>query len=160
MAFVRDKNKNKPKKRKWSREVPSPAYQLVESIRVDGRPRQKVLVHLGRFPTVDKALEAWPKEVEWHRRFAADYRHDAELIRRGEAWITGRKRKKYVTSKPRKSASEGDRATSEYWQYWQRGLSVKSAEEGDLWADEYEKWAEVLERKLHRLLDLRERGVA
>jgi hypothetical protein len=39
-------------------------YQLVESRRVDGEPRQRVLLHLGHHPTVEEALEAWPKEIE------------------------------------------------------------------------------------------------
>ena len=37
-------------------------YQLVESRRVDGKPRQKVLVHLGHHPTVNDALKQWPRE--------------------------------------------------------------------------------------------------
>ncbi|MDP8952498.1 MAG: hypothetical protein M3N18_09710 [Actinomycetota bacterium] len=32
-------------------------YQLVESRRVDGQPRQKVLIHLGRYPAVEDALK-------------------------------------------------------------------------------------------------------
>ena len=37
-------------------------YQSVESRRVDGEPRQKVLVHLGEHPTVDDALKKRPRE--------------------------------------------------------------------------------------------------
>lgn len=47
-----------------------PYYQLVESCRVDGRPRQRVLVHLGDHPTVGAALKAWPKEINRLRRGA------------------------------------------------------------------------------------------
>ena len=43
-------------------------YQLVESRRVDGKPRQKVLVHLGHHKTVDEALKRWPREVGRLRR--------------------------------------------------------------------------------------------
>jgi hypothetical protein len=43
-------------------------YQLVESRRVDGKPRQKVLVHLGHHPTVDDALKRWPRDVGRLRR--------------------------------------------------------------------------------------------
>lgn len=43
-------------------------YQLVESRRVDGKPRQKVLVHLGQHPTIDEALKRWPREVGRLRR--------------------------------------------------------------------------------------------
>ena len=53
-------------------------YQLVESRRVDGKPRQKVLLHLGRHPTVDAALKNWPREVKRLRRLAARKRRDAE----------------------------------------------------------------------------------
>ena len=45
-------------------------YQLVENHRVDGKPRQRVIVHLGKEPTVDAALEEWPKEIERLRRRA------------------------------------------------------------------------------------------
>ena len=49
-------------------------YQLVESHRVEGKPRQKVLVHLGKHPTVDEALGAWPKEIEQLRYLAREGR--------------------------------------------------------------------------------------
>jgi hypothetical protein len=45
-------------------------YQLVENRRVDGKPRQKVLVHLGVHPTVDDALKTWPREISRLRRRA------------------------------------------------------------------------------------------
>jgi len=45
-------------------------YQLVESHRVDGKPRQRVIMHLGKEPTVDAALENWPKEIKYLRRRA------------------------------------------------------------------------------------------
>jgi hypothetical protein len=38
-------------------------YQLVEAHRVDGKPRQKVLVHLNKHTTVDDALQSWPTEI-------------------------------------------------------------------------------------------------
>lgn len=54
-------------RRKTSRS--SDVYQLVESRRVDGEPRQRVLLHLGRYPSVDDALAAWPQDVkQLHRR--------------------------------------------------------------------------------------------
>ena len=52
-------------------------YQLVESHRVEGKPRQKVLVHLGNYPTVDEALKAWPREVGGLRRKGNDQAADA-----------------------------------------------------------------------------------
>jgi hypothetical protein len=45
-------------------------YQLVQSHRVDGKPRQRVLVHLNKHTTVDAALESWPKEISNLRRNA------------------------------------------------------------------------------------------
>ena len=45
-------------------------YQLVENHRVDGKPRQRVIMHLGKEPTVDGALENWPKEIKGLRRRA------------------------------------------------------------------------------------------
>ncbi len=38
-------------------------YQLVESRRADGQPRQKVVMHLGSPATVDEALKSWPREI-------------------------------------------------------------------------------------------------
>ena len=63
MAYVRKK------------EVKGGVYhQLVESRRVGGQPRQKVLVHLGKHQTVDDALEAWPEQIERLRRLAREQR--------------------------------------------------------------------------------------
>lgn len=56
-------------------------YQLVESIRVDGKPRQKVLVHLNGHPTVDEALKEWPQEIRELRRDAATKRESATKSR-------------------------------------------------------------------------------
>jgi hypothetical protein len=69
MAFVRRK-----------RVGPYEYYQLVESYLVDGKPRQRVLLHLGRYPTVEAALEGWPKEVEGLRRYAHQRRDKAEQL--------------------------------------------------------------------------------
>lgn len=49
-------------------------YQLVESRRVNGKPRQKVLLHLGRHATVEEALKKWPREIKKLRRDAAKER--------------------------------------------------------------------------------------
>jgi hypothetical protein len=50
-------------------------YQLVQSHRVDGEPRQRMLVHLGKHPTtVDDALREWPKEIERLRHLAVGQR--------------------------------------------------------------------------------------
>lgn len=42
-------------------------YQLVRSYRDDaGKPRQRMLVHLGEHPTPEAAMAAWPVEIEKH----------------------------------------------------------------------------------------------
>ena len=66
MAFVRTK---KVRGREY--------HQLVESRRVDGEPRQTVLVHLGEHATADAALEEWPKEIRCLRRLATRQRKAA-----------------------------------------------------------------------------------
>lgn len=66
MAFVRTK---KVKGKEY--------YQLVESRRVGGEPRQKVLVHLGHHPSVEDALSNWPKEIQRRRRYATRERKSA-----------------------------------------------------------------------------------
>ena len=63
MAYVRKKT---VKNREY--------FQLVESRRVDGKPRQHVLVHLGQHPTVEEALKAWPKEIKKLRNLACKER--------------------------------------------------------------------------------------
>ena len=72
MAFVRTK-------RVRGREY----HQLVESRRVDGEPRQTVLVHLGKHDTADAALEAWPKEIRRLRRLATRQRKAAVELPEG-----------------------------------------------------------------------------
>src|SRR3954453_23615852 len=78
MAFVRRK-----------RVGPYEYYQLVESRWVDGKPRQRVLLHLGRYATVEAALEGWPKEIEGLRRFTHQRRQKAEqLTKNGSSQAT------------------------------------------------------------------------
>lgn len=72
MAFVRTK---KVRGREY--------HQLVESRRVDGEPRQTVLVHLGQHSTADDALEAWPKEIRRLRRLATRQRKVAAELPEG-----------------------------------------------------------------------------
>lgn len=56
-------------------------YQLVQSRRVNGNPRQRVLLHLGRHPTVDAALKEWPSEIKRLRRLADKKRRDVQAFR-------------------------------------------------------------------------------
>ena len=59
-------------------------YQLVENHRVDGKPRQRVIMHLGKEPTVDAALENWPKEIARLRRRA---KKDGDHYENLPAWL-------------------------------------------------------------------------
>ena len=73
MAFVRRK-----------RVGPYEYYQLVENQWIDGKPRQRVLLHLGRYPSVETALEGWPKEVQGLRRFASQQWDKADRLKKEE----------------------------------------------------------------------------
>jgi hypothetical protein len=66
-------------------------YQLVENRRVEGKPRQKVLVHLGRHPTVESALTEWPREIKRLRLFAQGKQEEAERLSEGPAVMTRRR---------------------------------------------------------------------
>ena len=66
MAYVRTK-----KVKGWE------YHQLVESRRVDGEPRQKVLMHLGRHASVNAALKEWPNEIRRLRSRVATERKSA-----------------------------------------------------------------------------------
>ena len=69
MAFVRKK-----------RVGPYEYYQLVENRWMEGQPRQRVLVHLGRYPTAEAALEQWPEAVRRLHRFAQKWRQKANQL--------------------------------------------------------------------------------
>jgi hypothetical protein len=73
VAFVRRK-----------RVGPYEYHQLAESRLVDGSPRQRVLLHLGRYTSVEAALEGWPKEVEGLRRFADRQWDTADRLKKEE----------------------------------------------------------------------------
>jgi hypothetical protein len=55
-------------------------YQLVENYRPEesNTPRQRVLLHLGRYDTVEAALKGWPREIRGLRRDAAKIRERYE----------------------------------------------------------------------------------
>jgi hypothetical protein len=73
MAFVRRK-----------RVGPYEYHQVVENRWIDGKPRQRVLLHLGRYTSVEAALEGWPKEVEGLRRFASQRWDKADRLKKEE----------------------------------------------------------------------------
>jgi hypothetical protein len=58
--------------------------QLVENRWIDGKPRQRVLLHLGRYTSAEAALEGWPKEVEGLRRFASQQWDKADRLKKEE----------------------------------------------------------------------------
>ena len=45
-------------------------YQLVESYRENGKERQRTLAHLGEYPTVEAAIEAFKRCIEHFREMA------------------------------------------------------------------------------------------
>ncbi len=50
-------------------------YQLAESYRPEGgSPRQRVLLHLGNYSTVEEALKRWPEDIERLRQRAQEAR--------------------------------------------------------------------------------------
>lgn len=53
-------------------------YQVVENRRVEGVPRQRVLVHLGDYSSVAQALGEWPEDIEVAKGAAEDARGDHE----------------------------------------------------------------------------------
>jgi hypothetical protein len=59
-------------------------HQLVENRWIDGKPRQRVLLHLGRYASVEAALEGWPKEVEGLHRFASQQWDKADRLKKEE----------------------------------------------------------------------------
>ena len=69
MAFVR-------KKRLGGYEY----YQLVENRWIDGKSRQRVLLHLGRYSDIEVALKEWPGAIERLGRFAQREREKAERL--------------------------------------------------------------------------------
>ena len=73
MAFVRRK-----------RVGPYEYYQLVENQWMDGKPRQRVLLHLGHYTSVEAALEGWSKEIEGLRRFASQQWDKADRLKKEE----------------------------------------------------------------------------
>jgi hypothetical protein len=53
-------------------------YQIVESRRVEGVPRQRVILHLGGYSSVEEALREWPEDVEVARGAAEESRESYE----------------------------------------------------------------------------------
>jgi hypothetical protein len=73
VAFVRRK-----------RVGPYEYHQLVENRWIGGKPRQRVLLHLGRYISVEAALEGWPKEVQGLRHFVSQQFDKADRLKKEE----------------------------------------------------------------------------
>ena len=56
-------------------------YYLVESTRVDGKPRQRVIAYLGKFSTVEAALVHWREQVKAGPDAKAR-KHALEMVRK------------------------------------------------------------------------------
>ncbi len=72
MAYVRQKQNSY-----------GPYYQLVEAYRDGGKVRQRILVHLGKYPTVDEYLAGTREEIARLRGLAEAQRQKAEGIKHG-----------------------------------------------------------------------------
>ena len=72
MAYVRQKKNSY-----------GPYYQLVESYRDGSKVRQRVIVHLGKYPTVEEYLAGTREEITHLRHRAAAERDKAESIKHG-----------------------------------------------------------------------------
>jgi hypothetical protein len=55
-------------------------FQLVRSYRDEGTVKKEVLVHLGEYETPGAALDAWPGEINEHRKAGRD--EQAEKVQR------------------------------------------------------------------------------
>jgi len=98
-------------------------YQLVESRRVGGKPPQRVLLHHGRYPTVEAASEGWQREIERLRRLARKERERADRLSgkspsmtRGQAALAGaeeaERKAEYLTANLRKLQDLRDQVTA------------------------------------------------
>ncbi len=136
--------------------------QIVESRRVDGRPRQRVLLHLGAL-TVGDALEFWPRLVEHRRREAETYRDGARLIEAGEARFFRASHTRYGTHRYYLIPDPYQERTAEvevliaYMGGPPKGYTV-AGEDAAQRADDHERKADDLKEKLEKLRRLRAEG--
>ncbi len=66
-------------------------FQIVQNRRVDGSPRQRVLLHLGHHETAESALRGWPREIKRLRASARKDRGRLEMLpeqERSAPWAT------------------------------------------------------------------------
>ena len=61
-------------------------YYLVESVRVDGKPRQRVIAYLGEHSTVKAAFRYWQEQVSAGPDATAR-KHAREMLKRLKAYL-------------------------------------------------------------------------
>jgi hypothetical protein len=120
-------------------------FQLVENYRDGGKVRQRVLAHLGRYPTVEAAIEESERGLEWQRSRAERDRAKARSVL--DDW------RSYPAHEPELARPvPGERVpwTHHQRQYWDALDS----------ADKAERRAAALEEKLATLRALMASGKA
>ena len=133
MAYVR-KKRVKAKKRDKGYEY----YQVVESYRENGKVRQRMLVHLGEYPTVEAAIEGFSRLLKRYREDSDFHRTCAQNLYRN-----------YARSLPRLGRippPEDSHQISLRSAYWH---ATESANQAERRANAYKRKLE----KLRRLMD-------
>ena len=59
-------------------------HQLVEGYREGGKVKQKVIAHLGRYPTPEEAASVWEKQAKYRREREKNLVYAAPLMRAGK----------------------------------------------------------------------------
>lgn len=126
-------------------------YQLVEGYRVEGKVRQRVLLHLGQYATVDEALAGWEWWAKAKRDHARDHLRAAKLIRERRAYRSPGG-KKYLV--PRHETPEDARPYSGGMMAPSGFFYCEGAEYAEQAAEDYQRRAEALEAKIERLRSL------
>ncbi len=169
MAYVR---KKKTKGREYC--------QLVEGYREDGKVKQRVLAHLGDAPTVEDALEDWPRRIAELRRAADNVPDINRYGQKGGAEVFREKHERGEL--PARFLDESGNlkrckaAPHEYEtaRKWQDVFDLGSAEwyagfvanlHRDYWeyverVERLAREADALEARLDKLRDLRKQGKA
>ena len=92
-----------------------PYHYLVTSVREGGKVRQRVLVYLGKYPSVEAALEGIPEDIARLRHLAARSQVNMATIRE----CLGLPLPAPVPRPRREGSQWANRLYSRYW-YWAR----------------------------------------
>lgn len=123
--------------------------QLVESYREDGKPRQRVIAHLGQYPSLEAALEDLPHRIADYRSRAAAWCSQAlseidKTVWPGSRHALWSERIQCGEQVPRpRRGGGGQKPYSRYWQLIDM-------------ADFYERRANLMDEKLRKLRAVRE----